>query len=134
MKYCTSMCCFGHKDVFVGSDEQWSGTCENYYFKKVELNKMEWCYWEEVKNTCGNCKKRDCFTCERWEIITDKLKFNHEVNRYGFQPALFRVHFYNHPGQICPFVVETVGVVKSRTIADGQFFDPGNIIITSCLT
>ena len=78
----------------VGSDEQWYGTCENYYFKKVELNRMEWCYWEEVKNICRNCKKSDCFTCERWEIVKDKLKFNHEVNRYGFQPALFRVRFY----------------------------------------
>ena len=64
MEYCTSMCCFGHKYVFVGSDEQWCSTCENYYFKKVELNRMEWCYWE-VKNICRNCKKSDCFTCGR---------------------------------------------------------------------
>ena len=29
-----------------------------------------------------------------------------------FQPALFGVHFYKHPEQICPFIVETVGIVK----------------------
>ena len=78
-------------------------------------------------------QKSHCFTSERWEIIKSKLKFNHKVNRYGFQTALFRVRFYKHPGQICPFIVETVGVVKSRTIAHGQFCDPSNIIITSCL-
>ena len=57
MEYCTSMCCFEHKDVFVGNDKQWYGTWKNYYFKKVELNRVEWCYWEEVKNIRGNCKK-----------------------------------------------------------------------------
>ena len=77
-------------------------------------------------------KKSDCFTWERWEIIKDKLKFIHEVNKYGFQLALFRVCFYKHPGQICPFVIETVGIVKSKTITFGQF-RPDNSIITSCL-
>ena len=36
-----------------------------------------------------------------------------------FQPALFGVRFYKHPGQVCPFIVETVGIVKSITIAHG---------------
>ena len=95
---------------------------------------MEWCYWEVVKNICKNCKKSDCFTCERWVIIKYKLKFIHEVNRYGLQPALFRIRFYKQFGQICPFLIETVGIVKSRTIRHSQFCDPCNIIITSCLT
>ena len=95
---------------------------------------MEWCYWEVVKNICKNCKKSDCFTCERWVIIKYKLKFIHEVNRYGFQPALFRIRFYKQFGQICPFLIETVGIVKSRTIRHSQFCDPCNIIITPCLT
>ena len=79
-------------------------------------------------------KKSDCFTCERWVVIKHKLKFIHEVNRYGFQSALFRVHFYKHPGQICPFLIETVGIVKSKAIGHSQFCDPGNIVITFCLT
>ena len=36
MEYCPSMCCFGHKDVSVGSDKQWYGNCENYYLKKMK--------------------------------------------------------------------------------------------------
>ena len=81
MEYCTSMCCSGHKDVILGSTEEWYDSCENFYLNKTEVNRMEWCYWEEVKNFCGNCQKSDCFTCERWAVLKHKLKFIHEVNR-----------------------------------------------------
>ena len=49
-------------------------------------------------------------------------------------PVLFRARFYKHPGQVCPFLIETVGIVKSRTIGHNQFCDPGNVIITFSLT
>ena len=115
MEYCTSVGCSGHKDVILSSTEKWYGSCENFYLNKTEVNRMEWWYWE-VKNICGNCKKSDCFTCEGWAVIKHKLKFIHGGNRYGSQPVLFRVPFYKHLGQICPFLIETVGLVKSRTI------------------
>ena len=68
-EYCTSMRCFGHKNLYKSLQEQWYRSCKTFYFKLDEANRMERCYWEEVKNICGYCKKDDCYTCQRWETI-----------------------------------------------------------------
>ena len=52
MEYCTSICCSGHKDVILGSTKEWYVSCENFYLKKTEVNRTEWCYWAEVKDIC----------------------------------------------------------------------------------
>ena len=125
----TSMCCFGHKNVYKSFEEQWYGGYKTFYFKQDEANRMEWCYWDEVKNICGNCKKDDCYTSQRWEVIKHELRGVLDRRKTANQPAIIKLSFYRHPGQICPFITQTVGVVKSDNLSVSQFCDPGNIII-----
>ena len=116
-EYCTSMCCFGHKNVYKSFEEQWYRSCETFYFKRDEANRVEWCYREEVKNICGNCKKDDCYTCQRWEVIKYKLRGVLDRRETRYQPAIIKLRFYRHPGQICPFITRTVGVVESDNLS-----------------
>ena len=95
----TSMCCFGHKNVYKSFEEQWYGGYKTFYFKQDEANRMEWCYWEEVKNICGNCKKDDCYTCQRREVIKHELRRVLDRRKTANQPAIIKLGFYRHPGK-----------------------------------
>ena len=73
MEYCTSMCCFGHKNIIKFQEKQCWGTCEGFAFPPHELNKLDHCFYHECVAICGKCDKDDCYTCQRFKLLHQEL-------------------------------------------------------------
>ena len=69
MEYCTSICCFGHKQMYAYGHKQRWGSCTAYTVSKEELRNIFWCYLRENLLICNTCKK--CETCEHSEVIRE---------------------------------------------------------------
>ena len=69
MEYCTSIYCFGHKQMYAWEHKQWWGSCTAYTVSKEELRNIFWCYLRENSLICNACKK--CESCEPLEVVRE---------------------------------------------------------------
>ena len=47
MEYCTSIYCFGHKQIHAYEHKQWWGSCTAYTVSKEKLRNIFWGYLRE---------------------------------------------------------------------------------------
>ena len=112
MEYCTSIYCFGHKQMYACKHKQWWGSCTAYTVSKEELRNIFWCYLRENLLICNACKKWE--TCERLDVLRERCNSAYLYKKWKdapYQPIWYKVFFFDLASNV-NFRLEVAAVKK----------------------